>query len=205
MERTEKTKMKKLLTTVVIALAVLALAPVAKADSACQSISVSNFSPAGPYGTICLTLSGGNINVDILMVPNWKLFGNKDAVGFAASGLSINTINSYGGSTFTAVASIGVMDGFGSFNSGLSDGVLGGGGGAAHLSFTISGSYGSVNDIINQVNANGNWVAFHVGDTTINTGFATTGTTQVPEPGTMILLGSGLLGLGLAALRRRLL
>ncbi len=211
--------MKKLLMTVIIALAVLALAPAAKADGSAAG-SLSNCTVQGGNVVSLLNDNNNTINVNVYLCVN----GNNIRVAGifwtggspALTALGIDQLGWSSGATFVSAVpagtspppgdwantGAGVMDGFGSF-----------GGTAAEASgralvgqlWTLSAPPGSD-------------FAVHIrfGGTTSCSGFVSNRQpgslsdgsgcgTSVPEPGTLTLLGSGLLGLGLAALRRRLL
>jgi hypothetical protein len=120
--------------------------------------------------------------------------------------------NSITGFTPTFDANVpGNVDGFGTFNLSLNN-KDGFGDTATTISFTLtdtSGTWLSVSDVL-IANSGGSTAAVHAfacatpctsSSTAFNTGFAANGS-QVPEPVSMLLFGSGLVAIG-AKLRRR--
>ena len=201
------------------ALVTLASATLARADSVVLNINQGSTLPNQNYGTVTLTLNmSGGIDVNISLLPGNRIVhtGFNASVAFncpgcgqiGVTGLPANysLVNSGNPS------SIG-MDGFGTFQYGVLFGPNGGGAGTdSSLSFTVtrSGGFSSVFELVqNSTNPPGTKESPFAIDIICDscqgaTGVVGTGTPTggMPEPTSMVLLGSGLAGLAAAARKR---
>ena len=162
----------------------------------------------GPYATVTYVLNGSNIDVTVTMFSGFQAFGqgngNNGIFGFNVVGSTagLNITNMVGVNAFSAGG--GQMDGFGNFDVTLD--CCNPANAVSSFSFTVSrtGGFSSASDLF-EANANGAHFAIHIAPTNGNpTGFAADGgqNTEVPEPTTMLLLGSGLIRTA-SGLRRR--
>ena len=206
-------KINKIFIAFLATLALVGWVAVAGAIPCDFYLTDSNLASPGtpPYAEVIVTTDGSKATIEIQA---------KDTYYFDQAGVNLAidsnpTTNGYAfisatqpdGDTLTAAdfgtPSSGNQDGFGIFNFSISGpSYAGAAGGFNDLKFSVNTTLSC--DQVLAYNADGNlaYVGYSAYPTTGNTGFAS-GVTAVPIPPTVLLMGSGLLGLGLLGFRRR--
>ncbi len=211
------------LSLAVLAVLLTAAAPPASADSITISITNPNTALAGltsPFATVtinCSSTTSCTVTFTADSANGYQLMDSSAADlnvngSFAVSSYSTTTLAGSGFTSNTATfGGAGQVDGFGNFNltTNLNDGSASA---VNTISFTITATNGNSwadAAAVLTPNSGGSTAAVHVVNCilapcsgSVATGYAADGS-QVPEPGSLTLFGSGLLSLA-ALLRRRM-
>jgi hypothetical protein len=197
--------MKKII--LFVGIAILLMFSVAQADQITFYLGVGNAAIAdypGPYASVTIDLTSATTAVitfeGLVQDAYTYLLGkaqmidlNVNANSFTVDGSPPSAQQADGFGHFNAT-----IDGPNSFNDALQSYTL--------TLVNILGSWSNASQVLVD-NATGYMAAAHIivdngGTAALATGYAGNGVTQVPEPNTMILIGSGLLGFALYNRRR---
>lgn len=177
----------------------LVFAPAASANSV--PLTNNNLGISGSLGTVTWVQSGADVKVTFSMTPGYALVTNGGDIGFSTAGGLVLTGSSLSNFSINGLsASLKPNGTIGSFTFDFlyKTSVSGGQQFPTSLTLTIS------NAQVTQITGFGVHFGVLDGRGCSRTGFATTGSSSVvPEPGTISLLGTGLLGLA-GVVRRRL-